>query len=326
MKNNSKKTVYHCPECQSTDLFEDPVRGEIICGQCGLVVGPLMKSDTDWRAYSSFTDNSKERVGAPLTPLQPTLGLRTDFVDSRRDSQGKYLSPEGQQKFRRLSRVDGRTEQPVLRNLRSALRELKRISSHLGLSDAIAEEAARTYRLALKAKLIRGHSIDGIVAASIYLACRRKETPVTFKEVSSLANVDHKEFGRCVRLLLTRLNLRNPPSDYRALIFRLGADLDLTIPTRRRATEIVEAAKSKGVLIGKNPMSIAAAAIYIAAIQTGERRTQQQIASAARTTPVTIRHRFKELVKVLDIEQLNVKRGAAAAPVYISDPEAILSQ
>ncbi|MFX1514334.1 MAG: transcription initiation factor IIB family protein, partial [Promethearchaeota archaeon] len=318
--------VDHCSECQSTSLFEDAVRGEIICGQCGLVVGPLMKSDADWRAYSPFTDNVKERVGAPLSPLQPSFGLSTDFVDARKDSQGKYLSPEKQQKYRRLSRVHGRTEQPVLRNLRSALRELKRISSHLGLSDVVAEEAARIYRMALKEKLIRGHSIDGIVAASIYLSCRRKETPITFKEVSSLANVTQKEFGRCVRLLLTRLNLRNPLSDYRGLIFRLGADLDLSIPTRRRATEIVDAAKKKGVTVGKNPMSIAAAAIYIAAIQKGERRTQQQIAIAARTTPVTIRHRFKELVAILEIDKLDVKRGAAAAPVYISDPEAIISE
>ncbi len=49
-------------------------------------------------------------------------------------------------------------------------------------------------------------------------------------------------------------------------------------------------------------MSLAAAALYISTIQTGERRTQQEIATIAKITPVTIRNRFKELVKILDAE------------------------
>ena len=110
-----------CLECQSDQLYEDTARGEIICGQCGLVVGPILKSESDWRAYSSFTDNKQERVGAPSTLLSPDTGLSTQIKDHRRDSQGKYLAPEEQQKYRRLSRMDGRTDQPKLRNLRSAL-------------------------------------------------------------------------------------------------------------------------------------------------------------------------------------------------------------
>jgi transcription initiation factor TFIIB len=70
--------------------------------------------------------------------------------------------------------------------------------------------------------------------------------------------------------------------------------------------------------VGKNPRSDAAAALYIAGVQTGERRTQAQMAGAARTTPVTIRNRFKELLDVLQID-LEIKRGAAAVPVYIED-------
>jgi len=60
---------------------------------------------------------------------------------------------------------------------------------------------------------------------------------------------------------------------------------------------------------------IAAAAFYIACVQTGERRTQRQIAKASNTTPVTIRNRFKELKKLLNLD-LKIKRGAAAIPVY----------
>ena len=72
--------------------------------------------------------------------------------------------------------------------------------------------------------------------------------------------------------------------------------------------------------MGKNPLSVAAAAIYIAGIRTGERRTQQQVAKAAKTTPVTLRNRFREIVDALEFSDVIVKRGAASAPVYIRDP------
>ena len=91
--------------------------------------------------------------------------------------------------------------------------------------------------------------------------------------------------------------------------------------TQNEALKIITKAKDAGITVGKNPMSVAAAALYIAGVRTGERRTQQQLASAAKTTPVTIRNRFKELMVTLGgFEDIKIKRGAAAIPVIISDP------
>ena len=47
---------------------------------------------------------------------------------------------------------------------------------------------------------------------------------------------------------------------------------------------------------------IAAAAIYIASILCGDRRTQREVADVAGVTEVTIRNRYKELAEELDIE------------------------
>ena len=88
--------------------------------------------------------------------------------------------------------------------------------------------------------------------------------------------------------------------------------------TRNVACAIVDRTKGASITDGKNPMSVAAATLYVAGVQTGERRTQAQMAGAARTTPVTIRNRFKELLDVLQID-FDIKRGAAAVPVYIED-------
>jgi transcription initiation factor TFIIB len=46
---------------------------------------------------------------------------------------------------------------------------------------------------------------------------------------------------------------------------------------------------------------MAAAAIYIASVLCGERRTQRDVAEIAGVTEVTIRNRYKELANKLDI-------------------------
>jgi transcription initiation factor TFIIB len=66
--------------------------------------------------------------------------------------------------------------------------------------------------------------------------------------------------------------------------------------------EIIDQARGVGLTAGKDPAGLAAAAIYIAAIQNGEMRTQKEVARAAKVTEVTVRNRYKELVKRLDIK------------------------
>jgi len=117
-------------------------------------------------------------------------------------------------------------------------------------------------------------------------------------------------------VIIEELGLRATPTDPKVLVQRLGNELDLTIDTQKIAIDIINKAVDSNVTIGKNPVSIAAASLYIACVKTGERRTQHQIAKAANTTPVTIRNRFKELEAQLNIKNLQVKRGAAAVPVY----------
>ena len=46
---------------------------------------------------------------------------------------------------------------------------------------------------------------------------------------------------------------------------------------------------------------MAAAAIYIASVQCGERRTQREVAEVAGVTEVTIRNRYKELTEKLNL-------------------------
>ncbi len=301
-------------------MLYDDARGEIICENCGLVANSVIFSrEPEWRAYSVEEEKSKVRVGLPTSQLN-NREMRTVIGNSNRDSYGKTLSNASQVKYARLSQIDERVQDKTTRNLKSALIELKRIRSHLGLADDISESAVLLYKLALKEDLIKGRSVIGMMSAATYLACRKKGSAVTLKDMAEVANITSKELGRCIRTFLKHININNNTPDPIALINRLGENLGLTMYTRKVAIDILNEAQEKRLTTGKIPMSLAAAAIYIASIQTGERRTQQQIAVPARTTPVTIRNRFKELAKGLGLENFEVKRGAAAKPVIIENP------
>ncbi len=66
-----------------------------------------------------------------------------------------------------------------------------------------------------------------------------------------------------------------------------------------KALNIIREAKEKEIVTGKDPMGLAAAAIYIACLLEGEKRTQKEIAEVANVTEVTVRNRYKNLKKNL---------------------------
>ncbi|WP_455140246.1 transcription initiation factor IIB [Candidatus Hodarchaeum mangrovi] len=311
-----------CPECGAADnIVSDSRSGQWICACCGIVVNELVfDQGPEWRAYDFQEEQDRSRGGSPLSLLQPDYGIKTQIGKSRTDGKGRKLSSTKRLVYNRLSSVDNHTHESEIRNLRIALRELKRLRSQMELPDRTAQMASSYYRRCLKMNLIRGRSIDGMIAASLYLACRKTRIPLTLKDVATNANVSSKELGRCVRTIIQHLQTKPDSGRHEALIHRLGEELRLSMPTRMEAVKITKKTRDNGITVGKNPMSIAAACLYIAGVKTGERRTQQQIARAAKTTPVTIRNRFKEIVRILRMDDIEVKRGAAAVPVFIEDP------
>jgi transcription initiation factor TFIIB len=88
------------------------------------------------------------------------------------------------------------------------------------------------------------------------------------------------------------------PDDY---INRFCSRLKLSMDARKKATEILKLARDNDLTSGKGPTGVAAAAIYIASLMTGERRTQRAVAEVAGVTEVTIRNRYKELTEKLSI-------------------------
>ena len=293
-----------CPECGTRTLISDESRGEIICNKCGLVLNQrIIDSGPEWRAFSSEEANRKVRVGAPTTLTLHDKGLSTMIGWTNKDAFGKTISPKMKAEVYRLRKwhVRTKTNKSIDRNLAYAMNELDRFSSQLNISKDIKESSALIYRKIANKNLIRGRSIEAILIASIYAACRINNIPKTLDDFIEFASVDKKKIARCYRLILNELRINMQVSSPINFISRFCAELNLSGKTQNRAAEILKLAKKYHITAGKAPTGLAGAALYVAALQEGERRTQREISIAAGVTEATIRNRYKEIVNNLKI-------------------------
>ncbi|MFX1577598.1 MAG: transcription initiation factor IIB [Promethearchaeota archaeon] len=293
-----------CPECGERDVIRDESRGELTCANCGLVLDVnSIDSGPEWRAFTTEEREKRARTGSPINYALQDHDLSTMIDWRNRDAAGRQISSNRRAEIYRLRKWQrrSRVHSSIERNLASAMSELDRLSSQLGVSRNVKETAAVMYRRALERRLIRGRSIDAMIAAAMYAACRLREAPCTLDEIAHHSRINRKELGRCYRLLLRRLEVRMPVSQPTNFIPRFAQSLNLSSRVQRRAVKILEDARVKGITAGKDPTGLAASALYISAIMEGERRTQREIAEIARVTEVTVRNRYKELVRELDL-------------------------
>jgi transcription initiation factor TFIIB len=87
------------------------------------------------------------------------------------------------------------------------------------------------------------------------------------------------------------------PAEY---IPRLASELDISPATRRRAVDLARVLIAAGATSGCKPAGIAAACLYQAGLEEGERVTQCTLAEAAGITPVTLRTRWRRLQTLLE--------------------------
>ena len=292
--------IKKCPECGGINLILNKEKGEVICKDCGLVIEEKMIDfGQEWREFDEDQGDKRRRTGAPMTYTKYDKGLGTD-IGQKGDVY--KLSGKDRNKFFRLRKWQYRISTAIERNLKLALAELKRVSSYLKLPRSVEEESARIYTMAVQRGLVRGRSMESVVAGALYAACRRHEVPRTLDELAEASGIDKKEIGRTYRFVTRELGIRILPSNPVDYLPRFASALKLTAETQSKAVEILEHAQRSELTSGRGPTGIAAASLYVAALINNEKRTQREVADIAGVTEVTIRNRYKELLKRLKLK------------------------
>ena len=196
------------------------------------------------------------------------------------------------------------------RNLRLAMAELRRVASFLNLPNVVRDEASRIYNFVLQRGLVRGRSMESVIAACIYAACRSYSIPRTLDEIANASDVERKEIGRTYRFIMRKMGIKVKQSSPKDYISRFASILHLSPKTQNQALKILKKADISELTSGRGPAGIAAAALYVSALLNDEKKTQREVADVAGITEVTIRNRYKELIDRLGIEdKLKIKEA-----------------
>ena len=287
------------------EVVSDPETGELIRKDTGEVISDNMLSQgKEWRSFGIEEGANRARTGTPTSLAFHDMGLSTVIGKEATDASGNAIDTDTRMRMSRLRTWDNRSQvhSPTERSLQKAFSILSRLKDRLGLPNHITEKAAYTYRKAQERGLVRGDTIDSVLAASIYVAARQSGVPRTLDEISEISNVKLKHAARSYRRIVTQLDIKAPIIDPSKYIMKVANKLGFDEKIKRKALELMEKAQKKNILVGKDPVSMAASILYLVNVDEGHHKTQSEIAKEAGTTEVTVRNRSKELRQKLGLD------------------------
>lgn len=204
------------------------------------------------------------------------------------------------------------------RTLLNAFREINGMADHINLPKTIVDRANTLFKQVHDGKNLKGRANDAIASACLYIACRQEGVPRTFKEICAVSKISKKEIGRCFKLILKALETSVDLITTGDFMSRFCSNLGLPNMVQRAATHIARKAVEIDIVPGRSPISVAAAAIYMASQVRGimmtlhsaikralfyllfyptqaseDKRSQKEIGDIAGVADVTIRQSYK---------------------------------
>lgn len=312
MSDHSIPDDEHCSSCGSAPIT-DNFTGEVVCSSCGVVLKEKVETlSPEWRSSSPADDRA--RGGFPSSLLIHDTGLSTYIGTAAAPAQGEQSNDQEKgsgsvyvhrascpipvNRLRKLNAMSV-SSAPISRNLKKATWEINKVCSSLGLAWQVAERSAYFYRKALQKSLIKGRSISGFVAASIYLACKERMIPRTIDEVCRASGIDKPFATHCYKILIGEMHIEPPITDPFRNIAKISARAGIEERVSRRAMEILSSVANHTAITGKNPLVLAAAALYLAAFEHGLSVTKTVVADAAEISTISLRKRLADIVLAL---------------------------
>ena len=170
--------ILPCPTCNNSNhaTITDPESGEVICSNCGTVILERIEDYTheERRAYSMEEVDNRFRTGAPASLAFHDRGLCTIIGKANIDANGKIFDTANLPRIEKLRRLNSwiNVNKSSEKSLRRAFQKLDTLKDKLSLSDSIVEKSAYIIRKVHERDLVRGRTIDRMLSAAVYTACR----------------------------------------------------------------------------------------------------------------------------------------------------------
>jgi len=257
---------YFCKNCKEDvpNIIEDYSAGEMVCGTCGLVLGPrIIDSGSEWRTFANSDEGTDDpsRIGGVSDPLLGANRLESTYIGARDGGNGRSAF---------LNRAQSKVV-PTERALMEAWRKITMMGERINANKVTLDTAKQIYRMVTEnselAPLLRSEKKqEGVMAATLYIACRQHGVARTFKEVCAITKVKSREIGKLYKAVQSGLKegvALNERVNIDVYVQRYAPQLKLTPKETRDAGKMARIMQEE-YLGGRNYGTVVSCAIWIA--------------------------------------------------------------
>ncbi|AAY80676.1 transcription initiation factor IIB [Sulfolobus acidocaldarius] len=286
-----------CKICGSESLIFDRERGIYVCINCASVDDePLIDQGPEWRAYTTEDKVERERTGSPLTAKVHDFGITTKIGYTKIKDRIKVHKLRLMQNKIRVSARE--------RKLVTYLSVLNSEASKLNLPEHVKETASILIRRLIEEGKAKRVEMYALIAAVIYYSCQVNRIPKLLNEIKTLYSLSQADLWKALEKVQevaksVKVKPNVTPIEY---IPKITERLGLPAYVSTKASELVDIMYKNGLTSGKGYTALAAASVYLISTLMDVKKTQKEIADSLSITEVTIRNRYREIIKAFDIE------------------------
>jgi len=278
-----------CQYHPDAHLAEDYRAGDMICTECGLVVGDrVIDVGSEWRTFSNDSGSKdRSRVGDVENRFLSNSGSDLSTMIAAPTNGAETAFSNLSHHRRHMNAAD--------RALSAAYREIGAMADRMNFPGSLVDRAKVNFKEAYESRQLKGRSNDAIAAACLYIACRQEGVPRTFKEICAVCTVPKKEIGRCFKLIIKTLEKSVNVITSEDFMKRFCNSLRLNRQVEAASIHIAKKSVELDLVGGRSPLSLAAAAIYMASQASETRKTAKEIGDVTGVAEVTIRQSYKQM-------------------------------
>lgn len=266
---------------------------------CGRLFKDRLEHSAEWRYYgdSSSSATDPTRCGMPTNPLLEEASF------------GCSVSMRGASSYEmcKIRRYAEWQSMPYKEKAQYTEFELiKSIAMNAGIPKLIIDEAMRVHKRISEQKTFRGLNRDGIIAASIYIACRIHNYPRTAREIATIFHLDSTSATKGCKNATTIINQMEievgdeektilhttSPADF---IQRYCSRLSFNEELTKVAQFVCMQVERRKIIPENTPQSVAAGIIYYIVDKCGLSISKTDIRSISDISEVTINKCYKKL-------------------------------
>jgi transcription initiation factor TFIIB len=183
------------------------------------------------------------------------------------------------------------------RSLYNIFDSLSTSAANSGIPPSIIDEAKMLYKQISETRISRGDNRNGLIASSIYMACKRNNVPRSAKEIAKIFNLRPTTMTRGCKRFQDAIHIVSESTSACDFIQRFSSKLNLNKEIKDVCIHVSRMAEELSVISENTPPSVASGCIYLVCVLCGVNVDKKMLTEQCDVSMVTISKCYKKLLK-----------------------------